>query len=491
MHKLVFAGDAPAQTINSRVQRGELRRLTRGVYTPDLTTPASELIRREWLSVAGRAFPDAVISDRSAPRGGPVDGLLYLVGSRRRELELPGLTIIARDGAPPLDDDIALPGGLYMASRARALVENTFEARARSGRPPRTLDDDELADWVNHLCAADGEARLTQYRRRADEIAAMLGAKPATVARLSQLIGAALGSQHVDTASAALNARQYGRPFDTPAVHLFDLLVAALRSAAPQSRPAAEAGPEAFQVQAFFEAYFSNFIEGTTFEVDEARQIVFDGQPIATRPQDSHDIAGTFAVVADAPALAEPIGTADEFIDVLRSWHRTLLGGRPELEPGTFKRVANRAGNTQFVAPALVDGTLRAGFERLAALDTAWERAVYTMFLVAEVHPFNDGNGRIARVMMNAELVRGRQSKIIVPTGYRDGYLGALRRLTRDDDPTVLVRALRYLHDYTSQIDWTSFDSALGDLTSTNAFNDDEFGPRLRLLRSLNPADLT
>jgi len=27
------------------------------------------------------------------------------------------------------------------------------------------------------------------------------------------------------------------------------------------------------------------------------------------------------------------------------------------------------------------------------------------MFLVSEVHPFLDGNGRIARVMMNAELI--------------------------------------------------------------------------------------
>ena len=27
------------------------------------------------------------------------------------------------------------------------------------------------------------------------------------------------------------------------------------------------------------------------------------------------------------------------------------------------------------------------------------------MFLISEVHPFDDGNGRIARVMMNAELV--------------------------------------------------------------------------------------
>ncbi|GAI76162.1 unnamed protein product, partial [marine sediment metagenome] len=28
------------------------------------------------------------------------------------------------------------------------------------------------------------------------------------------------------------------------------------------------------------------------------------------------------------------------------------------------------------------------------------------MFVISEIHPFLDGNGRIARVMMNAELVK-------------------------------------------------------------------------------------
>jgi Fic/DOC family protein len=48
---------------------------------------------------------------------------------------------------------------------------------------------------------------------------------------------------------------------------------------------------------------------------------------------------------------------------------------------------------------------------RQSGLDTALERAVYTMFHISEVHPFDDGNGRVARVMMNAELVAGRQAR--------------------------------------------------------------------------------
>ena len=85
------------------------------------------------------------------------------------------------------------------------------------------------------------------------------------------------------------------------------------------------------------------------------------------------------------------------------------MAGRPEALPGEFKAEENRAGLTVFVAPDLVPGTLAEGFALYRSLESPFERAVYMMFLVSEVHPFADGNGRIARVMMNAEFrCRGR-----------------------------------------------------------------------------------
>lgn len=56
------------------------------------------------------------------------------------------------------------------------------------------------------------------------------------------------------------------------------------------------------------------------------------------------------------------------------------------------------------------------GFARAVGLEDPFARAVFLMFLVSEVHPFDDGNGRIARVMMNAELTAARQARIVIPT---------------------------------------------------------------------------
>ncbi|MEJ0057694.1 MAG: Fic family protein [Bacteroidota bacterium] len=72
------------------------------------------------------------------------------------------------------------------------------------------------------------------------------------------------------------------------------------------------------------------------------------------------------------------------------------------------------------------------------------------MFIVSEVHPFLDGNGRVARVMMNAELSSKGQSKIIIPTVYREDYMGALRKLTRQRLPGAYIWMLLRAHEFSA-----------------------------------------
>lgn len=479
---IVFAGDAPSSTLLDRERRGELRRLATGVYTTDVTAVPADVVRREWHTIVGHLYAGAVITDRSGVTGGPVDGYLYLAHSARsRETELPGLIVIARPGAGPLEGDIPLPGGLYQASKGRTLVENTRPSRARNGRPRRTLDADELADWIDRLAMVDDDDKLAAYRIAAERTAQPLGAADDAIATVSRLIGAALGTQQADSGSSALAARQAGLPYDRDRMRLFGVLIDALHASRPQNRPVADPSAARYTHLPFYEAYFSNFIEGTEFDLPDALAVVYEGKSLPGRDDDSHDLLGTYQVVNDRTEMSMVAATPEDFVQLMRSRHATILAGRPALRPGEFKEAANRAGESLFVLPAYVPGTLRAGFERLAELDTAFERAVYMMFLGSEVHPFNDGNGRIARVMMNAELVAGGQSRIIVPTVYRDDYLGALRRLSRQDDASVLIKALRFAQDYTSMVPFVTTGGAETVLRATNAFYDSDSADRLVL----------
>ncbi|MDQ2815699.1 MAG: hypothetical protein M3Z75_28610 [Actinomycetota bacterium] len=314
---IIFAADAPAATISDRVRRGDLTRLATGVYTSDVMSDPAAVVAREWHNIAGRMFAGAVITDRSAVTGGPVNGTLYLAhDSRARRVDLPGLSVIARPGAGPLDGDIPLPGGLHQASKGRALAENTRPSRSRNGRVRRTLDAAELGDWIDRLCQVDGHQRLARYREQAERAADAVGVPQDAVKSLSQLIAAALGTQQMNTPSRALAARQASAPYDQDRLRLFAQLADGLREAAPQNRPVSDPRHPRYTYLPFFEAYFSNFIEGTEFELDEAVAVIYQGRQIPGRADDSHDLLGTYQVVADQAEMTTLASTPGEFLQL-------------------------------------------------------------------------------------------------------------------------------------------------------------------------------
>ena len=157
---------------------------------------------------------------------------------------------------------------------------------------------------------------------------------------------------------------------------------------------------------------------------------------------------------------------------ILQYRHQILLAARTSKKPSQFKDKNNRAGKIHFVDKSLVRGTLIKGFDYYQALQEPFAKAAYIMFMVSEIHPFLDGNGRIARIMMNAELVKANQTRIIIPTVYRDDYLGALRKLTRNDDPSVYLRMLQRAQEFSSTLIASNIDTLEYHLNQSNAFKE-------------------
>jgi hypothetical protein len=451
---LVFAEDLPPATLHDRVAKGQLSRLTRGVYTADVSSDPDAVVRRTWREIVGRRFAGAVVTDRSARWAQPHDGQLFISSSRTGVVELPGLTVVSRKGPGAAEGDMPLGFGLHLASRPRALLDNARATRRRADRPAATLSPTELADWIDHLCAVDGEARVAAHREAAERLVPVLDVSPAQLEVLNAVVGAALGTRRSTTGSAALRARSRGAPFDQLRMARFQLLADHLRDVLT-TYPALEADASRRRSLPFWEAYFSNFIEGTEFSPDEAVSIVFDGEIPGARPADAHDIIGTYEIVSDDGQMRHRVGSADELIERLRAWNRTILGGRPDKRPGELKVAVNQAGATVFVLPELVEGTLRRGYELLDSLPTPTQRAAFVAFLVAEVHPFDDGNGRLARTVMDAELVAGDEQRAIIPTILRNDYLRGLRRLSRQDRPDLFVAVLDRARRWTSRMDWS------------------------------------
>ena len=482
---LLFARDYPAATLSRMVKEGRLIRLSRGVYISSHQDP-SIMVMRYWRAIVGYLVPGGVITDRSAVTGGLVDGVLFLAHrGKPKIIRLPSLEVVVRSGSRAQPDDIPLPGGLYQASRQRALLENSIPSRSTRYHVRRTLDQGELDSWIDKLTYLEGAERIRNYQKSLRQLAEKLEISFQNVERLEASISSALGDSLVKTKSQALDARQKGIPYDPDRVRRFEILTYGLSAVgASQSHPA-KFDDRRWLSLPFFEAYFSNYIEGTEFTIDEALDVVYENKIPPGRPQDSHDLAGTFQLVSDKVEMSRIASSDPEFVEILRHRHQVIMGGRRDINPGMFKRIQNRVGQSLFVAPDLVEGTLRAGYHLLEQLESPWCRAVMVMFLVSEVHPFDDGNGRLARIMMNSELVAKDEGRIIIPTVFRDDYIGALRRLTRQDDPSVLIKVLRFAHDFTFAIDYSDISTAVTQLSETNAFDEPESPRRLILPKAV------
>ena len=385
---------------------------------------------------------------------------------------MPGLTVHLLPGPGPQSAD--RPFGdtpLYFASEVRALLENLQPGRTRAGIS-KTLPLPQVEEYLERLLRVRGEDGLNAVRDQAAALAQTLG-WPDELARLHQIIAALLATAPSKLlTSPVAQARALGLPYDPDRVALFNTLLTALRQTPWPNRPDSAPQPPATYDFAFFEAYFSNFIEGTVFGVDEAHAMVAGNQPVPGRHADSHDVLSTYQLVSNPAEMRLVPATADELLTLLQRRHATLLRERPDKRPGLWKERANQAGNTPFVEPELVRGTLHQGFNCYQALEHPLARAMMLMFIVSEVHPFDDGNGRLARIMMNAELVRGGLSRIIITTHLRQDYLRALRRLSRQRDPGLYLRLLDRAQAFTASLQVTSYPELKAQLQAVGAFEE-------------------
>ena len=486
----VFFGDvASGATISRAVKDGRVRRLVRGLFTADLRSDPVELVARNRWPIVARLIPDALVADRSAAEGGmPAAGTLTVVSNERKApLELPGLVVVPRPGPGPLADDLPWAAGLHLTSDARTLVDNLAISRGR-GRIARTLSRAEVEDWLVRLSQRRPDDWFPALRGRALEICSELDVDDQRQL-VEDLVGAAAGTREARAkAGPLLAARAAGQEYDPDRVNRFDHLATFLAAIpadldVPADLPALPDEPETSLP--FFEAYFSNFIEGTEFTVDEAEAIVASGTVPDDRPEDAHDILGTFEAVSDQALRAAVPATVEEFLELLERRHRLVMSGRPDKRPGQFKEKPNQAGSYVFVAPPLVEGTLVEGFKRQADLPPGMARAAYTLFLISEVHPYDDGNGRVARAAMCAELSAAGQARIVVPIVFRNEYLAGLRNLSREGRLDLYARTLAHAWRWTAGMPWHDRSAVDGYLAATNALVDstdaERSGVRLEL----------
>ncbi len=463
---------ATAAELSRRAKAGRAVRLAPGIYIEDATLDPEHAVRHHMYDIVAHRWPGAVLWGRTALAGGqPDDDRLYVCLpelGRTSDLRLPGVTVKPSVGPAPLPGDMDFVAGLHLSGPARTLIENIdVRGRRHAGRAGTRV----VETRIDELARSGGAGRIQNTLAQLDVIAGHFDASAVEATRVR--LAAVLGTNNAPKVqSPELRARLAGMPYDEQRLVMMRYLADVLEQRAPRPVPISGA-PARWAWLPFFEAYFSNFIEGTEFGVDEARAIAIDGFVPDARPADAHDIAATYRLAADPGEQVSVPRSADGLVQLLQERHARLMAARPDKRPGEFKEVANFAGGYRFVDPILVEGTLRHGFTVVDGLTDPLARAVAMMLLLTETHPFDDGNGRLARLMANAELSAAGQVRLVIPSVYRTNYLVALTAISNGADPgRSLIAVLEYAQRWAAAVDWTDYRRTDNQLTVLNAYLD-------------------
>lgn len=177
----------------------------------------------------------------------------------------------------------------------------------------------------------------------------------------------------------------------------------------------------------------SNAVEGSTLSAGETALVIEKGITVGGKTlrehleaQDHYAAIGWIRSITDP---AQPIGEAE-----VRELHRRIvLRSAPEIA-GVYARLPRRVAGSLVVFPSAekVPGLMRQFGSWLATESASAVTAFDAHLRLVTIHPFADGNGRTARLLMNLVLMRAGLTPITIRAVDRAAYLSALEAAQAD-----------------------------------------------------------
>ena len=216
--------------------------------------------------------------------------------------------------------------------------------------------------------------------------------------------------------------------------------------------------------------YHSNAVEGNSLTLGETRSLILHGLTARGKPMRDHlDIEGH----DEAIKAIEDAVRRDELLNevFIRNLHKVLLKepyendaitseGQPvkrRIDIGEYKTQPNNVRTSTgeiyyFTPPDQVKPAMGDLIDWYRRQEDESEHPIVIAatfhYRFIRIHPFDDGNGRMARLLMNMILIKHGYTVAVVPVEERSRYINTLERADKTEDLAEFITYIAHCCKY-------------------------------------------
>jgi len=187
--------------------------------------------------------------------------------------------------------------------------------------------------------------------------------------------------------------------------------------------------------------YNSNRIEGSRLTEEQTRYI-FETHTIGFKDEEAIPVDDIIETTNHFVAFDYLLDTLDLPLsaEIIREFHRILKSGtsnaiRPWFAVGNWKKLPNEVGGAETTKPENVDNEIELLNKwYLNRESISFENVVEYHYRFEKIHPFQDGNGRVGRLILFRECLKNDVVPFIIDETHKQFYYRGLKEFERVQD---------------------------------------------------------
>ncbi len=191
-------------------------------------------------------------------------------------------------------------------------------------------------------------------------------------------------------------------------------------------------------------AYTSNNIEGNTLTRKETRLVIEEDITSSSKPfvhyQEAVNHAKAFDYIIDMLKSGKKINE-----NTVLEIHKRLLSGIDDYNAGFYRNCPVRISGSRVILPnpIKVPDLMKDFFAKYEKFDGVAD-IIKTHLDFVSIHPFSDGNGRCARLLMNLLLMQNGYCPIIIRPRDRKRYINSIEKAQLTGEIEDYMRFMLY-----------------------------------------------